>query len=141
MPAGLRLSGRRWIAALRRRESSGCFIELFQSDDDCASWKRLQKSIADTGKGGNPPAMIRLRDGRLLMLYGYRDTPQSIRYVTSGDEGLSWSGPFTVREDGGCGDLGYPRIVERPDGAVVSVYYWNDHPDGERYIGASIFQP
>ena len=41
----------------------------------------------------------------------------------------------------GCPDLGYPRIVERPDGRVVAVYYWNDALVGERYIGVSIFTP
>jgi hypothetical protein len=141
MPAALRLSKDSWIAALRRREPPRNFIEIYRSEDDCATWRRMNESIAETGQGGNPPAIIRLRDGHLFMLYGYRDAPQSIRYVTSADEGRSWGDPITVREDGGCSDLGYPRIVERTDGSVLAVYYWNDHPEGERYIGASVFQP
>jgi hypothetical protein len=141
MPAGLRLGDGHWIVALRRREQPGSFIGIYRSEDNCSSWSRMHESIAETGRGGNPPAMVHLRDGRLIMLYGYRDTPQSIRYVTSVDAGATWGDPITVREDGGCSDLGYPRIVERPDRSVVAVYYWNDCLEEERYIGASIFRP
>ena len=46
-----------------------------------------------------------------------------------------------LREDGGDHDIGYPRTVERPDGKLVTVYYSNDQPNGERYIAATIWQP
>jgi len=48
-----------------------------------------------------------------------------------------------LRDDGGSPDLGYPRSVVRSDGAVVTIYYWNDRPDGdgERYIAATIWRP
>ena len=38
-------------------------------------------------------------------------------------------------------DLGYPRTVQRPDGKIVTVYYFNDHKDTERYIAATIWDP
>ena len=37
--------------------------------------------------------------------------------------------------------LGYPRTVERPDGKILTVYYFNDHKDQERYIAATIWDP
>ena len=36
--------------------------------------------IADTGEfGGNPPMLLKLRDGRLCLTYGYRTQPYGIR--------------------------------------------------------------
>jgi hypothetical protein len=85
--------------------------------------------------------MIRLRDGRLCLTYGYRDPPHSICARLSGDEGLTWGGLISLRDGGGNHDLGYPRTVQRPDGKVVTVYYWNDDPEKERYIAATVWSP
>ena len=85
--------------------------------------------------------MIRLRDGRLCLVYGYRDAPYGIRAKLSEDEGKTWSEAIHLRDDGGNHDLGYPRIAQRPDGKVVAVYYFNDHPDAERYIAATLWEP
>jgi len=43
--------------------------------------------------------------------------------------------------NGGCWDLGYPRTVQRPDGKLVTMYYFNDDPQRERYIAATIWDP
>jgi hypothetical protein len=91
--------------------------------------------------GGNPPALIQLRDGRLCLTYGYRDPPFQIRATLSEDAGRSWAAPIVLRSGAGCHDLGYPRTVERSDGAAVTAYYVNDAPDGERYIAATLWNP
>ncbi|HUT44645.1 MAG TPA: hypothetical protein VMX36_00100 [Sedimentisphaerales bacterium] len=36
-------------------------------------------------------------------------------------------------------DIGYTRTVQRPDGKLVTIYYWLDEPRTERYIAATIF--
>jgi len=46
-----------------------------------------------------------------------------------------------LRKDGGTWDLGYTRTVQRPDGKLVTVYYFNDSKDSERYIAATIWDP
>ena len=46
-----------------------------------------------------------------------------------------------LRDDAGSGDLGYPRTVQRSDGKIVTVYYFNDDKYAERYIAASIWDP
>ena len=38
-------------------------------------------------------------------------------------------------------DLGYTRSVQRPDGQIVTVYYYNDATAVERYIAATIWAP
>ena len=80
-------------------------------------------------------------DGRLVMTYGYRLEPYGIRARISPDNGLSWSQDIVLRKDGGAFDLGYTRTVQRPDGNLVTVYYYNDAADRERYIGATLWDP
>jgi hypothetical protein len=85
--------------------------------------------------------MIRLSDGRICLTYGFRDAPSGIHAVLSDDDGRSWGTEIVLRDDGGNHDVGYPRSVQRSDGCVVTVYYYNDSPDGERYIAATIWKP
>lgn len=134
MPASVRLSKREILTMVRHRG----WIEAFRSRDNGATWVSEGK-VADTGRG-NPPSLVRLRDGRLVLVYGYRAAPYGIRARISTDNGTSWSSEITLRDDGGNWDLGYVRTVERADGKLVSVYYFNDDPEGERYIGATIWE-
>ncbi len=89
---------------------------------------------------GNPPFLVKLKDGRLAITYGFRSEPYGIRARLSSDEGKSWSDEMTLRSGGGTWDLGYTRTVQRPDGKLVTVYYFNDHKDTERFIGATIWE-
>jgi hypothetical protein len=59
----------------------------------------------------------------------------------SSDEGKTWGDEIMLRNDGGWWDLGYSRSVQRSDGKILTVYYFNDQPDTERYIGATIWDP
>lgn len=145
MPASVRLPSGRILSAVRCSESraSGparhCWIDLYASDDDAASFQHLSQPAPDTGYGGNPPTLTLLQDERLCLVYGYRNPPFAIHARLSSDGGQTWSEPITVREGAGNHDLGYPRTVQRPDGKLVTVYYWNDHAQGERYIAASVY--
>jgi len=53
---------------------------------------------------GNPPHLIRLRDGRLAVTYGYRSPPYGIRARLSADEGQTWSREISRRIR--CGTVG-----------------------------------
>ena len=75
------------------------------------------------------------------MTYGYRDAPYGIRAKLSIDEGVTWGEEIVLRDDGGNHDIGYPRTVQRPDGVMVTAYYYNDSPNGERYIAATLWEP
>lgn len=85
--------------------------------------------------------MIQLRDGRLALTYAYRSKPYGIRARISEDDGVTWSDEIHLRDDGGEADLGYTRTVQRPDGDVITVYYYNVDPMGERFIGGTIWTP
>jgi sialidase-1 len=75
------------------------------------------------GVWGLPTHLLRLRDGRLLMSYGYRRQPFGNQARLSEDNGQSWSEPITISADGAGGDLGYPSTVELADGSLLTVWY------------------
>ncbi len=143
MPSSLRLPDSAILTAVRSRGAVNRdnWIDVYRSDDDAASWVPVSRPVADSGAGGNPPSMNLLADGRIVLIYGSRREPFGIYAVMSNDVGTSWSDPITVNPGAGNHDIGYPRSVVRSDGAIVTAYYFNDHPDGERYIAATVFRP
>lgn len=143
MPSTLRLRNGALLSMIRRRgvfpDKRRWWLEPYLSPDDGRTWSLLARPRIDNA--GNPAHMIRLRDGRIALTYGWRSAPYGIRVQVSGDEGLSWSKELVLRSDGGSWDLGYPRTVERTDGKCVTVYYFNDATSKERYIAATIWDP
>lgn len=140
MPSSLRVDADTLLSAIRRAEGKEHFIELSRSDDNGVSWRVVSRITAQvTGNSGNPPSMVRLKDGRLCVTYGHRAVPYSIRARISEDDGETWGEELILRKDGGDRDLGYTRTAVRPDGKLVTVYYFNDGRETERYIAASIW--
>ncbi len=139
MPSSVRLSENRIITSVRRRENERRWIDTYISEGNGVTWDYLGKPVDDLGDG-NPPCMIQLQDGRLCLTYGYRGEPFGIRAQFSSDEGQTWTEPFHLRDDGGGTDLGYVRTVQRPDGKIVSVYYFQNKIEPERYIAATIWE-
>lgn len=133
MPSSLRLGPAEILTAIRRRR----WIDVWRSADNGESWRFLNRTPEI---GGNPPCLVEIGDGRVAVTFGYRREPYGIRARISNDHGLSWSEDVILRSDGGGGDLGYTRTVQRPDGKLVTVYYFNDDAHRERYIGATIWE-
>lgn len=75
------------------------------------------------GVWGLPSHLTRLRDGRLLMSYGYRRKPYGVQVRVSADAGSSWSEPLSISSDGASGDLGYPSTVELAGDTMLTVWY------------------
>ena len=146
MPASVRLSPSRLLTAVRYAAGRSikprplCWIDLFASHDNGVTWTHLDRLVADTGQGGNPPTLTKLQDGRLCLTYGYRNPPYGIYAKLSQDDGLTWSEPIVLREGAGNHDIGYPRTAQLADGHLVTAYYFNDHADGERYIAATLWR-
>jgi hypothetical protein len=153
MSSTVRVSERKLVSALRRRfdrrEADGKVAKLYWidaavSEDDGESWRFLSK-VADTERSetqhnGNPPSLVRLRDGRLCTVYGFRSRPCGMRARISRDEGATWGEEVHLRDDGRTWDLGYPRSVVRPDGKIVSVYYYTTEELPEQHIAATIWE-
>ena len=144
MPSTVRLSPTELLTYIRcRTRAEGnkklFKIEPYRSLDNGQTWKLESANSIDNG--GNPPHMIRLRDGRLALTYGSRNVPYGIRARLSSDCGKSWTSDFLLRDDAGTWDLGYPRTVQRLDGKIVTVYYFNDRQQDLRYIAGTIWDP
>lgn len=144
MPSTVRLPDRELLTTIRRGAEEGkrkAWIEAWRSSDDGESWSQLDDPVANTGEG-NPPDLFKLADGRVCLTYGHRAKPFGMFARLSSDAGKTWSEPVTLRDDGGGRDIGYPRSVQRPDGKVVSIYYFWDAKSGpDRYIAATIWSP
>ena len=110
----------RLVAHIRNHNANN-FYETLQteSSDGGKSWT-LPHTI---GVWGLPSHLLRLRDGRLLMSYGYRRTPFGNQARVSNDQGLTWSKALTIYDDGVGGDLGYPSTVQLADDSLLSVWY------------------
>ena len=140
MPATVAIDGG-YLSMIRR---GGVFdgekrwwVEAFLSPNDGRSWYMLDQPRIDNA--GNPATLTRLKNGHLAMTYGWRSSPYGIRGRISKNEGQTWEPEFTLRADGRNWDLGYPRTVQRADGQLVTVYYFNDLDQQERYLAATIW--
>jgi hypothetical protein len=136
MPSSVRLSPTSILTLVRHRQ----WIEAYRSDDNGAEWTHVIRAVPDTGRG-NPPSLVKLGDGRLVVTFGYRAEPFTIRARISSDQGQTWGNDIILRSGATDWDLGYTRSIQRPDGKIVTVYYYNDATSTERYIGATIWTP
>lgn len=95
----------------------------------------------DGGFFGHPFHATHLKDGRVLLVYGYRKAPFGIRAKILNAEctDITTAPEFVLREDGGSGDIGYPWCVQLPDGKVLVAYYFNLQ-DGTRHIAGSLLE-
>lgn len=149
MPSTVRLSGSELFTVLRARELNPRrdFLKAYRSTDNGETWQEEMNPAFDTGNGGSPPALVKMDDGRLALAYIYRsDYGSRVHLRFSEDQGETWGNEITLRSgDGATKDVGYPRMVQRTDGKLVIVYYWNhalQHgADPYRYIAATIVDP
>lgn len=129
------LSAGRWLTALRV-DADG-FVRLASSDDAGRTWSWP----ATLAFRGYPQHLCPLRDGRLILTYGYRFEPFGIRGCLSPDGGRTWDRQQEIvfRADAGHADLGYPVSIELRDGRVFTVYYTNQ--GSECYIEGVFWRP
>ena len=81
---------------------------------------------------GHPPFLLQLRSGNLLMVYGHRRPPFSVRAILSHDRGASWDVSSMLelhRFEPGNYDIGYPVATELENGEILVVYYGYSTPD------------
>jgi hypothetical protein len=113
--------------------SPGHILAHIRNHNEANARETLQSESADggrtwsvprpTGVWGLPSHLLRLRDGRVLMSYGYRRKPFGNQARISSDAGRIWSDPITISDDGVSGDLGYPSTVELRNGELLTVWY------------------
>ena len=154
----LRFSAHRWfypraillpdgkiLCSLRcqRDPTSVFWTELYESEDGGRTWRFLSR-VNDWGAPGD---LVRMSDGRIACVYGYRMPPCGIRARLSEDDGRTWGHETILRDDGGSWDVGYPRVTETAPGELLAMYYFNRKDDpvqangGVRHIASTRFRP
>ena len=123
-----------------RGDHNAFWIDLYRSNDEGISWEHVARPVDDTGPAGNPPVLLRARD-ELVCVYGFRGQPSGLRYVTSGDQGRTWSEPVVVTDDTPMRDMGYPRAVRMADDSILACFYNNRGNESERFIEAVRWRP
>jgi hypothetical protein len=113
--------------------ADGRIVVQIRNHNAADEGETLQSESADGGRTwtvpraidvwGLPSHLLRLRDGRLVMTYGYRRAPFGNQARVSIDHGRTWGEPLTISADGASGDLGYPSTVELSDGRLLTVWY------------------
>jgi hypothetical protein len=163
-PSLLRLKDGRLVSFMRTHVNpSGDAKNMIfvVSEDEGFSWTPPKW----TNIWGFPAETIALADGRYLMIYGYRRPPYGVRGIVSND-GVTWDvkNEFVIREGGVPGGpedatkggrrgridwkhpgafqhIGYPSVVQMPDGTIVASYHeWNDAERPLQYVRCTRFK-
>lgn len=119
------------------------WISCHRSNDNGQNWKFISIPVGSEA-GTTPPALVNLGGDTLALAYGFRKPlagPTSIRAKISHNQGFDWGEEIILREGGGDEDIGYTQSIVRPDGKIVTIYYWNEHEKEERKIEATIWDP
>ena len=118
------------IALIRFHASdiSGYFMQQSESHDGGKTWTVAHS----TGVWGYPPHLLKLSDGRIVVVYGHRREPYGEYACVSYDGGMTWDADNPIMLAPAMnGDLGYPASVELDDGSIFTLYYQVDEP-GEK---------
>lgn len=122
------------LVAFIRTEDFGGKAAYARSTDGGKSFAKWR----DAGFIGHPFHPLQLKDGRILLVYGYRQPPFGIRAKVLNPDcsDIETAAEIVLRDDGGSGDIGYPWAALLADGRVLVAYYFNIG-DGTRHIAAT----
>lgn len=107
------------------------------SEDSGRTWSSWQVNNMQ----GHPQDPLKLRDGRILLTYGYRHPPYGIRCrILAPDlSDLATAPELILRDDGRSPDLGYPWALQLDDTRVLISYYFSD-ATGNRHIAGTVVE-
>lgn len=121
-PHACLLPNGRILAAVRLQKNGDCvnLRTLYSYSDDggktYAAWK-------DMGSSGGPPHLCYIGGEKVLLTYGCRISPFSIRARLSTDNGENFGEELILCDDLSDIDCGYPATALCRDGALLTVYY------------------
>lgn len=103
----------------------------------------LRTAYGGWGQRYRSPWPLRLRDGRIVVVFARREYPPSIGVIWSEDEGKTWSDEAIIRDDASGSDIGYPVATQLDDGRILTAYYYQQEDGnafgGTRFIAGSFF--
>jgi hypothetical protein len=117
----------RILAVLRSQH--GAFLATSFSGDLGRTWSRPHQI---TGNSEHPANVIRLSDGRVLLVFGERNRPYGVHAMLSRNLGQDWDPHVIIlAADAHSSDCGYPSSVETEPGRIVTMYYGVDQSKDE----------
>ena len=125
-PNAVELADGTIIGMIRYHGPDHCMRQAV-SKDGGRTWTPMK---ATTLKG-LPPHMVRLADGKLVVVYGRRlaDPGFGEFAAISDDGGATWDSANEIcLAPSHNGDLGYPSTCLLPDGSLLTVYYQQQRP-------------
>ena len=125
-PHAVETADGRIVALTRSHYKEDGFLGSIQSEstDGGKTWTMAKR----VGIDGYPPHLIRLKDGKLLAVYGRRWNDFGEYACLSDDNGRTWDVRNEIKLAGHWnGDLGYPASVQLPDGTILTVYYQTEN--------------
>lgn len=132
----LHLGSGRWLAAARnlgRNGQPGHAIDIHASDDDARTWRKLAEPTAGNQHPGD---LLKLADGRVLLVFGDRRPGHiGVGAMISGDGGRTWSDGVPLAVGVLTRDSGYPSSVQLADGTIVTGFYGKTKAYSEYQLG------
>ena len=132
-----------WAALSRRHAWPGDVPELHNP----LGIGRAALASSGARRGGllyRSPWPLRLRDGRIVVIFARRKQPCGIGLIVSEDDGATWSAEAVIRADASDWDLGYPVATQLDDGRIFTAYYFMEDDGngfgGTRHIAGSFFR-
>lgn len=112
------------------RRDGGEGMRLYRTTDGGKTW--VYESTV-TSQGMLPAHLLQLRNGELLMSYGFRFANlHGVMVSISQDEGRLWSEPNILAHYPSI-DSGYPSTIQLKDGSLCTAYYCSGHQYHDRY--------
>ncbi|MBR2721224.1 MAG: exo-alpha-sialidase [Clostridia bacterium] len=90
---------------------------------DGRTWTPLRRVAQDMF--GGPPHLLQLKNGVVVLTYGYRLNPCGNRVRLSYDGGKTWGKEIVLCASvtPQSSDMGYPSTIELDDGTLITAYY------------------
>ena len=120
-------------------KGSGVFT-LYQSESTDGGFTFTAPHPLLEKTGGAPAHLLRLKNGTLISVYGYRNAPYGIRMMYSTDGGNRWSTGHDLYINGVSSDLGYPASVELKNGDILTVFYAKEKEPGPAVIMQTVWR-
>jgi hypothetical protein len=122
----------------KERGGYGYYLYQSESADNGRTWTAPRQLPL----WGHPGFLLALASGKVLLVYGHRRKPFSIRAAVSHDGCRSWD-PASERIvhtfDPGSYDIGYPVALQLSDGTIGCAYYGYATADLGEYSPHAIF--
>ncbi|MBC7759589.1 MAG: exo-alpha-sialidase [Phormidesmis sp. FL-bin-119] len=135
-PHMVELQSGKLIAMFRNepKDRTKCYLLQSESNNGGKTWSPLHS----TGIWGYPPHLIQLRNGWVLVCYGYRLDPITERACISRDQGVTWDIENQISLAGALGaDMGYPSSTQLKDDSILTVYYQAEKSGGPTVLNST----